>query len=131
VSKITILLSFITSEMPKESLYCIPYDKKMTRKDGFVYHCERAKIPNAVKNNEPPKCPKCNKVFKDDRCLKIHMTKMKHWLQQQSPCPTPVAPKGSSKNTSSSSKSSQAAKRRRSSSSEKNGQKWLKIVLNQ
>jgi hypothetical protein len=67
--------------MPKESLYCIPFNKKITRKDGFVYQCERDIEGTADMN----KCPVCNKEFKDQRCVKIHKTKMNHWNLRGSP----------------------------------------------
>lgn len=63
----------------KENLYCVPYDKKIkTRQNGVVYHCEKTVDEKNVPDKKTVKCNVCNKEFKDERCLKIHQTKMKH-----------------------------------------------------
>lgn len=60
----------------KENLYCIPYDKKIkTRQNGVIYHCEKQVT---IEGKKRTKCNICNREFKDERCLKIHQTKMKH-----------------------------------------------------
>ena len=62
--------------MPKESLYCIPHSQRINRKDGFVYHCEREMDADPAEKN---RCQVCKKEFQDERCVKIHKTKMNHW----------------------------------------------------
>ncbi len=66
--------------MVKESLYCVTSKRKINKQKATVYHCERdvnEPAQHAVQQS-PKKCPVCNKSFKDERCLKIHKTKMKH-----------------------------------------------------
>jgi len=64
----------------KENLYCVPYDKKIkTRQNVIVYHCEKK-----IEDKKVSKCNVCNKEFKDERCLKIHQTKMKHHKKEVS-----------------------------------------------
>lgn len=90
----------------KENLYCIPYNKSMTtrRKDAIAYQCEKnvmtppkysnpktSNKKNSPKGSPPlvvsPKesivpffnCNVCKRDFQDERCLKIHKTKMNHW----------------------------------------------------
>jgi len=90
----------------KENLYCIPYNKSMTtrRKDAVAYQCEKnvmtppkySKTKTSNEKNSPkvspplvvsPKassapffsCNVCKRDFQDERCLKIHKTKMNHW----------------------------------------------------
>jgi hypothetical protein len=90
----------------KENLYCIPYNKSMTtrRKDAVAYQCEKnimtppkyTKSKTSDKKNSPKvspelavspkgsdvpffKCNVCKRDFQDERCLKIHKTKMNHW----------------------------------------------------
>ncbi len=67
------------NRMVKESLYCIPYQSNIKRrKNAIVYHCD--KDDGIQPAAESPKiCNRCNKEFQDDRCLKIHKTKMNHW----------------------------------------------------
>lgn len=62
--------------MIKESLYCIPHNQRINRKDGFVYHCEREIDADPAEKN---RCQVCKKEFQDERCVKIHKTKMNHW----------------------------------------------------
>lgn len=39
--------------MPKENLYCIPYNKNINAKNGIVYHCNRQSID--IKSPSPKK----------------------------------------------------------------------------
>lgn len=72
--------------MPKESLYCIPYDQNIQRNaNGIVYHCQKEEDKKQTVSTRDSstsgsnKCKVCKKEFKDARCLKIHKTKMNHW----------------------------------------------------
>ena len=80
--------------MPGEYL-CIPYKNKRTRN---LYNCDAKKTASNGSNgsrssdriNERKKkkknvvvammnCHFCNKAFRNEKALKIHLTKMKHW----------------------------------------------------
>lgn len=71
--------------MPKESLYCIPFQKDIHRQsNGVVYHCKKEEAVAPIESSSSSessasKCRVCRKEFKDLRCLKIHKTKMHHW----------------------------------------------------
>ena len=83
--------------MIKESLYCVPYEKRVLRSSkGVAYHCERdgdaKKSPNLPKSPKLPKKPQsprkmetcnvCGKEFKDRRAMNIHKTKQKHHVEK-------------------------------------------------
>ena len=98
--------------MVKESLYCVTSKRKINQKKAFVYHCERD-TNDPIQNDavqSPKQCNVCKKPFKDDRCLKIHKTKMKHWN-------APVVSSSSKSNANMSSRSSSSASSSSSSSS--------------
>lgn len=61
----------------EENLFCIPYQKAMPlrQKTGIYYHCQRNEDEKKLL---PKMCNECKKRFKDNRCLKIHQTKMNH-----------------------------------------------------
>lgn len=69
--------------MPKESLYCVPYNKTVKKsKNGVVFHCDKdvnTQVSNSTGNESFRTCRECGKKFQDARCLKIHKTKMQHW----------------------------------------------------
>jgi hypothetical protein len=101
--------------MPKENLYCIPYNKNINAKNGIVYHCNRESVDSQSPSPKMFQCNICLQEFKDDRCLKIHKTKMKHWFAPPALNPNQQYRQRSSTSTSSSSKSTT-----KSSASDKN-----------
>ena len=70
--------------MKQEILICVPHTEKAEKelkKEKVFCKCDKrnenkepkdAKVQSSV-------CDICNKAFKDERCLKIHKTKMNHW----------------------------------------------------
>jgi BRCT domain type II-containing protein len=104
--------------MPKENLYCIPYNKNINTKNGIVYHCNRESVD--IKSPSPKKfqCHICLQEFKDERCLKIHKTKMKHWFTP--PVLNPMQQYRQKSSTVSSSRSSRSKSSTESSTSDLN-----------
>lgn len=65
--------------MVKEYLHCVSRNKNIDGRDGIVYTCVKDTQSSGPSNKL--ECHVCKKVFKDERCLKIHKTKMQHWIQ--------------------------------------------------
>lgn len=111
--------------MKQELLICVPHTKKTEKelkKEKVVCKCD--------KKQETTKstsfiCNICDKSFKDERCLKIHKTKMDHW---GTPSDVSISSSMFRQKSSSSSKSNKSknSQKRKQSNSPKLDKKKLK-----
>jgi len=67
--------------MQREYLYCVSKESTIDGKDGIIYKCikDTKKISPIINT---VKCVVCDKEYKDERSLKIHKTKMQHWIKE-------------------------------------------------
>lgn len=77
--------------MVQEIFICVPYTKKAEKdfveRQKKVYKCQNRQKDDDKKENRDDNqfiCHICEKSFKNERCLKIHKTKMDHWKSMNS-----------------------------------------------